>query len=353
MKIQSVKLSLPSREVTNKDVLDLISDRSKLSDREIDPILREVEFFLKYSGSDRRYWLDEGETPIQLICDAAYAALDHAQIEKTDVDVVVYVGIGRGFLEPGGSYHVANALGMAGVECYDIIDACMSWTRALQQLQALFAAGVYRRALVVNAEFNMISGGAINPANFCLESKEQIEWTFPSFTLGEGATATVVCSDTVSKEAANPWVFKFGSRPDGADLCNIPIARYESYSIGSSLTGRNGVGRFTSFGSKLVEHGREGIINVMNELIEDVGVTDAAAIFTHASSKRDWDDFADELSLKHLLYPIYPRTGNLVSASIPGAISLALDEGTIKPGDDVVGWVGSAGMSFCAYKFRV
>jgi len=349
MKIEAVKLALPSKVVTNEDVLDYIRQYSEDFRGDISSTLKEVNYYLKYSGSNTRHWLAEGETPIKLLCQATEQALEEANLSKNDIDVLIYVGIGRGFLEPGGAYHAAKALGMHDVQCYDVIDACMSWTRAMQQIQALFDGKVFKRALVVNAEFNMIKGGPVFPAVFNLESQEAVEWTFPAFTLGEGASATIVSAD----EPENRWTFNFESRADLSDLCNIPIEHYQDYCVASEKVGKNGVGRFTSYGGDLVKFGREHILSVMNKTLEHVEVDNIKGIFTHASSKRDWSNFADELNLGHLVHHTYHQTGNLVSASVPGAISLALESGKVKQGDEVLGWVGSAGMSFCAYHFKL
>ncbi|WP_374052815.1 3-oxoacyl-[acyl-carrier-protein] synthase III C-terminal domain-containing protein [Xenorhabdus taiwanensis] len=349
MKIEAVKLALPSKIVTNDDIIDLIKQHSNSFHGELETILKEIRYYLKYSGSNTRYWLNEGETPIQLLCQATEDALKAANINKEDIDVLVYVGIGRGFLEPGGAYHAANALNMHHVQCYDVIDACMSWTRAMQQLQALFDASVFRRALVVNAEFNMIENGAIYPGVFNLHDSRSVEWTFPAFTLGEGASATIISAD----DPDNLWTFNFESRADLSDLCNIPIARYEGYCVASEKIGKNGVGHFTSFGSDLVKFGRPHILSVMQKTLNNIEISNIKGIFTHASSQRDWANFASELDLDHLVHHIYPQTGNLVSASIPGAIAIAMETGKVKQNDEVIGWVGSAGMSFCAYHFRL
>ena len=76
-----------------------------------------------------------------------------------------------------------------------------------------------RRALVINAEFNMYHGGPGVPDLFRLEHAEQVNWRFPAYTIGEAATATLLARDP-----ARDWEFHFTSRTDLADLCVIPEA---------------------------------------------------------------------------------------------------------------------------------
>lgn len=351
MKLEAISLALPSRVVTNSDVLSLIRDYSHSNPAQLESTLKAVHFFLKYAGSEKRHWLAPGETPIGLLRDAGMQAIHRAGVKPDEIDLLIYVGIGRGFIEPGGAYHAANALGLGRVECFDLIDACMSWTRAMQLSQTLIQAGAYRRIMVVNAEFNMVEGGAIYPALFDLPHLENVEWTFPAFTLGEAATATIVCDETLHGQAPSPWVFEFDSRPDLADLCNIPIHAFEQFAMPSERIGKNGCGRFTSYGAKLVECGRPHILDVMQRLGRRLPLNSAKALFTHASSHRDWQDFANAAGLGDLFYSIFEKTGNIVSASVPGAIALAHQEGRIQPGDRLLGWVGSAGMSCGAFSF--
>lgn len=74
-------------------------------------------------------------------------------------------------------------------------------------------------------------------------------------------------------------------------------------------------------------------------------------VFPHASSKRDRDDGADVLGIRDRLFHIYPGYGNVVSASVPAGLALALEGGRIRRGDRLATWVGSAGMSFSACSF--
>lgn len=345
MKIEAIKAVLPTKKLTNDDILALIEKYSPISSQiEKNKALRKIRFLLSYSGANIRNWLNLDEKPIDLISSAFEQALAEAKCDKNEIDLIIYTGVGRGFLEPSGAYHVAGSLGLKKAECFDILDACMSWSRALSLVYALFRTGQYNRALIVNAEFNLSSGNAIFPSVFRLPSVEAIQWSFPAYTLGEAATATIVSCDPERE-----WEFHFKSRPDLADLCNIPLFGYKGYCKPSDRIGLNGIQKFTSFGADLHRLGFEEIINVFKCL--KAPVEKIRAIFPHASSKKDWDNFGEALSIKDLIWHIYPTCGNVVSASVPVGITSAIDAGKIKRGDRIVGWVGSAGMSFAAYSF--
>ena len=97
---------------------------------------------------------------------------------------------------------------------------------------------------------------------------------------------------------------------------------------GISLAGRSGAMdayRFTSFGSELSAHGMSLAIDVFRQLAIDKSAIQK--IFPHASSKRDWNNGADTLGVKELMFHIYPDYGNVVSASVPAGIALAREKG--------------------------
>ncbi|WP_107657366.1 3-oxoacyl-[acyl-carrier-protein] synthase III C-terminal domain-containing protein [Nocardia suismassiliense] len=345
MKLCSVAAGLPSRTVTNADILDLIAEHSSVGfDGDLDDTLRKIDTYLRYTGSDERHWLDTGERPLELLRDATTTALSQAEIDAGEVDLLIYTGIGRGFLEPGGAYHCAAALGFDKAHCFDIIDACMSWTRAAQVAESMLRSGQYRTAVIVNAEFSLRMGGMVFPHLFTLPNAESLASIFPAYTLGEAASATVLSADD-----GDPWNFRFISRPDLAPLCNVTLPGYEGFCEPSDKVAANGTGYFTSFGAEMHEIGVPDTLSVFRSL--DVDPENVSALFTHASSKRQWQLMADTVGLGKVIHHVFPTTGNIVSASVPTAMASAIESGVLQRGERAVGWVGSAGMSFGAFSF--
>lgn len=346
MHLDSIQAVFPSRVVSNDEIIELVrrhSERSFAGD--LPDTLALIERLLVLSGARSRRWLAEGETPIALLEAAALRALAEAGVDQRDVDLLIYVGVGKGFLEPGQSYLVAQALGMDRVECFDILDACMSWTRAMHLADGLLELGRYRRILIVNAELNTFEGGPLFPCNYRLQSRAQLEWTFASYTIGGAATATLVSADR-----DRPWAWRFASRPDLADLCTIPGSGHALFAKASEKIGKNGDYQFASYGKELHAHAREPAVALMRAILAEHG--EVQRIFPHASSFKEWDTFAGDLEVRDRVHHMYPDYGNLVSASVPAGIAVAIADGLVRRGDRLAGWVGSAGMSFAAYTFR-
>ncbi len=201
MHLDSVQVAFPSRVVSNAQIIEHVRRHSRESfEGDLEDTLARIDKLLVVSGAQRRRWLADGETPIALIESAVTRALADAGVDKRDVDLVIYVGVGKGFLEPGQSYLVAHALGMDRAECFDVLDACMSWTRAMHIADGFLQMRRYRRILIVNGEINTFEGGPLFPCNYRLQHREQLAWTFASYTIGAAATATLVSADHDS-----PW----------------------------------------------------------------------------------------------------------------------------------------------------
>ncbi len=191
MIIKSVAASLPSRIVTNDDMIEMIREQSMEYQGDVGKLLRKINALLKMSGLKERRWCDRHESPIDHVAKATRAALEESYLQKKHIDLLIYVGVGRGFIEPGNAHMIANTLGFTNAQCFDVVDACMSWIRALHLVDSLFKTGGYKNALIINAEFST-TGNAAGKKLFSLKSDEELEYTFPYFTIGEAATATLL-----------------------------------------------------------------------------------------------------------------------------------------------------------------
>jgi 3-oxoacyl-[acyl-carrier-protein] synthase III len=344
MIIENVAASFPARKVSNEEVVDLVRSHSRDFDGDLHKTLRVVKTLLDRSGLITRNWRAEGERPIDHVANAVRSALQGTVLEPRDIDLFIYVGIGGGFREPANSYLVAKSLGFVRAECFDVIDACMSWTRAVSLVDSLFKTGQYRNAMIVNAEFNMTEGGPLFPANFQLTGHEELEHVLPSYTIGEAATATLLLPDSPGN-----FRFTFHSKPELADLCTIPMAGFEGFCELTDNVGKLGAGRFSAMGAALHHHlGQE-----LPHLLKKAEMTgqEADIVFTHSSSSTEWNKAGQENGFAHKIFHTYPSTGNIVSASIPVALAEADGVGRLKKGQRVMFLMGSAGMSFAACTF--
>ncbi len=344
MRIESIGVSVPSRKITNDDILRMLEEKSN----GISPIIlktyqRMVRGLFTMAGSDIRYVRDDekGEKASFFIIDAMKTALEKANLTTKDIDLLIYCGVGKGFLEPANGYFYAQKMAMT-CSCFDIVDACMSWIRALEISYEFFKSGRYKHVMILNGEFNIQHGF---PDNFKIKNLRQIEYTFPTYTIGEAATATIL------SPSESEWKFAYKSVPALADLCTIPLDGYDNFVEPNKRLGKNGLYNFVSYGKELFDAARRYLVPVVQELVADLNEPDI--YFPHAASDAAYLTASRDICLPQdkMFAKVFPNFGNIVSASIPMGMDMALKEGKLKRGHKVVLCPASAGMVYSAVRF--
>lgn len=336
MKIASLAYRVPSWKVSN-DVLLTYMDKCNPSVPALkkQPYLKIVEKLLRQTGAETRYLRDPhtNEKVSDLILGAMNDALEQANLSATDIDLLIYCGVGRGFLEPANAYFYAHASGMYRANCFDITDACMSWIRATHVAQLMLKAGTFKRVMIINGEFHL---GFHD--NWEIRDLKSLAYSFPMYTIGEAATATIlVASD-------EDWEFNFLSKTEFSDLCTIPLPSHANFVEPTEKIGHNGFYKFVSYGKELFQAGTASIGELIRTTIKDVGRN--VWYFPHAPSKKIYEEDMPKYGVpaEKVYLKVYPQFGNLVSASVPVGLSLAQAEGVLQPGDPIALIPVSAGL---------
>ncbi len=139
MHIRTIQHAVPSKKVTNDDIMATFRQESehRLSKQQMAALEKQVRETLDTAGTQVRYKLDTGEKAIDFVLAAGRKAIAEAGIKPGDVDFLIYTGVGRGWLEPAMANVVQSELGMPNATCFDILDACATWLRAMQVAHSL------------------------------------------------------------------------------------------------------------------------------------------------------------------------------------------------------------------------
>jgi 3-oxoacyl-[acyl-carrier-protein] synthase III len=342
LQYRAIEYVLPSRKLTNDDMIRMVSDNSRefLTPRELAVIERKTRWLFRSMGTDVRYWCAEGEVASDLCVKAGERALDAAGMAADDIDLLIYVGVGRGFMEPATANVFQDKLGLRRATCFDVLDACASWLRAIHIAQSFLATGAYRHIMILNGEFNRTLG------NFGLRSTQEFDFRFPTYTVGEAATATIVtASDTEDGYRAD-----FRTYGDQRDLCLIPLPNWEEYLAkdGHSLQPYE----FYSWGRRLMEFGLEKLVEQATELTSFHTPT-PDLVFFHAASDGMSREGMRRMGIDaDLGFYTHHRFGNTVSATLPMAMAVARADGRLQEGSEALVAFASAGVSTALLRFR-
>jgi 3-oxoacyl-[acyl-carrier-protein] synthase III len=347
MRLIGIDCQIPSTKVFNEDIVELVkfySDgRYKGSLDDLETLIRR---FLKLTGSRTRFWRAEDEKPLSLINTAVERSLKMAGIKKDEIGLMIYSGIDRGFIEPSNASVLCKALGISKARCFDIVDACMGWSSAVQTAYSFLNTNeALKYAMLINAEFPMDKKGTILPENYVINNVSELDWKAPSFTLGEACSVCIF-----KKEKELPLQFAFHEEAIHADLCSIPLMNSEKY-LPDEESPKADM-RFYSMGAQLLEKGMQPAVNVLQELFEKMK-DKPKMIFPHSISHKVIEEASRKAGINVKSYSTFQELGNLATVSIPSAITKALLNHDINHDDKIVGWVASAGMKFSAFEIQL
>lgn len=335
MNIASIACSLPERVVTNDELLAAIAEQSAPHlDGQLEPVLRQFRALFRLSGTRERRRRAAGERAFDFAKRAAEQALERAALRAADIDLMLYVGVGRGWIEPGMATYFLHKLGMTRATGFDVLDACLSWLRALHIAYHFIRNGVYRNVMILNAEFN-----TPEYMQMAIKHPEEVAYRFAQLTIGEAATATILAS---GETAVEPH-FEFKTDPSRHDLCKIPLPNIASYSDSERCPNTDPL-VFFAYSAELFAAAQE-MIPAIYASSPELRRRRYDIAFSHSASKTIMDGLADRLGAGDKLVNLYPIYGNTVSASIPTAMAWAVDHGRLRRDMQMMLCMGSAGFS--------
>ncbi|MFQ5918278.1 MAG: 3-oxoacyl-ACP synthase III family protein [Candidatus Binatia bacterium] len=337
MKILNVSYALPGKVVSNENLIDEIveTNRSHLSSRELQILVGRMKRFFRMSGTVIRYHRGIGERSLDFAMRAGREALEKAGARPEDVDLLIYAGVGRGWMEPATAYLFQSELGLKFATCFDVLDACASWIRSLAIAKSFLDQKIYKLIMILNCEFSFREY-----ANFEFKSTKDLENYFSAFTIGEAATATLLTSDGANDDS----LFSFRTWGEMHGLCKIPLPNVQDFTPRNASDGLKPMSFFTMPGelvsftvNKLVGHFNE--TQAIASRLHDIVIGHAVSVPSHSTVIR-------LLNLDpSRTFETHSRFGNTVSASLPLAIAVAEAEGRLERGMRVLLLMGSAGVS--------
>ncbi len=337
MKILNISYALPSLRVCNQDLMGEILERSRkhLSLGDLKKLERKIKKFFRMSGTDTRYHRNGGERAWDFAVNAGRKALDAAGVDPEDIDLLIYAGVGRGWIEPATANLFQHELGLGRATCFDVMDACASWIRCLSIAKSFLDQAAYRMVMILNCEFNFREY-----ANLEITHIDNLEDSFSAYTIGEAATATILANDG-DKQNCN---FSFRTWGEKHGLCKIPLPNAADFTPENGHRPITPMSFFTSPAelftftiSKLIGHFRE---------TPPIALQEHDLIIGHAVSGSATTRVARKLGLDPArVFETHSRFGNTVSASLPLGLAIAESEGRLKRGMRVLLLMGSAGVT--------
>jgi 3-oxoacyl-[acyl-carrier-protein] synthase-3 len=130
--------AVPDRVVTN-DELSRLMDTTD-------------EWIRTRTGIQKRHWVNEGETGVDLAHRATQRALEMSGLAPGDLDAIVYATSSPDHFAPGNGVYLQRLLGISTIPALDVRAQCSGFIYALSVADAWIRTGQFRHILVVGSE---------------------------------------------------------------------------------------------------------------------------------------------------------------------------------------------------------
>ena len=312
----------PEKILTNDDIAKIVDTSD--------------EWIKTRTGVKERRVVGEGEATSDIATEAARRALQSANIESGDVDLIIVATSTPDFFFPATACIVQHNIGAKNAAAFDLEAACSGFLYSLSIGNSLISTGVYDNILIIGAE------------------------VFYNFLDWEDRTTCVLFGDGAGAAILKPTSEK-----------NCIIATY----LGADGSGEDTI-KFPAGGSRLPAS-QETVIQKLhyvkmrgNETFKfavramsdsvlivlkqcDISLKEVDWLIPHQANIRIMQAVADRISLpREKVIVNIDRYGNTSAASIPIALDEAVREGKIKEGDLIVMVAFGAGMTWASSVVR-
>jgi len=129
---------LPKKILTNRDLESMVDTTD--------------EWIVERTGIHQRHIISDDETTSSMALAASQQALKNADLNATDLDLIIVATITPDKVMPCAACVLQNQLGARQVMAFDLGAACAGFVYALATAQQFIETGRYRTVLVVGAE---------------------------------------------------------------------------------------------------------------------------------------------------------------------------------------------------------
>ncbi len=298
---------LPAQRVTNDDLAAHLADKG---------IETSDEWIFSRSGISARHFAAPEQNSSDLAVEAAKKALEMAGLGVDQIDLVIVASSTPDFHGsfPSTACVVQKKLGMANHSAaFDVQAVCSGFVYAVSVADAFIKSGAHKTVLVIGSEvFSRILNFADRTT--CV-------------LFGDGAGAVVLAA------SSEPGILASKLHADGShsDILSIPGNLAGGAVTGSGFLYMDGPAVFKLAVSVLAE--------VANEALAHAHMTaaDIDWLIPHQANIRIMKSTGKKLGLPEAKMVVtVDQHGNTSAASIPLALDVAVRDGRVKPGDNVL-----------------
>jgi len=288
---------LPKKIITNDDLAQWVDTSD--------------EWIKQRTGIAQRHMVADGELTSDLAINAANEALNHAGVAASDIDLIVVATTTPDDTFPSTATKVQHKLGANKAFAFDVQAVCAGFVYALSVAESMMIAQKATKALVIGAE----------------SFTKLLDWNDRGTCVlfGDGAGAVVLEAEEAPD---NFGILASSLHSDGAyrDILYVDG--------GPSVNGD--VGHVRMEGQDVFRHAVDKLASVMQEVLDQAGISadEVDWLVPHQANIRIINGMQRKFGLSsERVVRTVDKHANTSAASIPLALSQAVHDGRIQPGD--------------------
>lgn len=261
---------------------------------------------------------------------SARRALACADLDASDLDLVIYGGVSNDELCPNSASGVQVALGAERAAAMDLNTACTSFCYGLAAASGLIRTGAVRNAVVIGVE--LIS--------------RYMDWSNRNVAVlfGDGAAA-VVLQATDEQEGLLDSVL-------GCDAQARDTLRVRGFGCGYAGMGITLGDTIWDFdGQQIFKRAVQAMARASQEVLERGGITadQVDLVVPHQANLRIIESVAKYagIPMERVMLTV-EKYGNMSAATVPVALVEALEEGRVEPGSHLLMPAFGGGLTYCS-----
>jgi len=310
---------LPEKVLTNDDLSKIV----ETSD----------EWIVTRTGIKERRIAADDEFTSHLGSKAAPKALEQAQMDAEQVELIIVATITPDTLTPATACYIQQQIGAAKAVAFDISAACSGFLYAMKLAKRLIESEAFSNALIIGAEK--------------LSSFVNWEDRTTCVLFGDGAGAAVlrasgpndgrILSTDIGTDGAQTHLLNI---PGGGSACPITLQNANEH-----------LATLAMLGKEVFKHAVTRMKNSANCVIEKAGLKpeDITLVIPHQANLRIIDAIASRLDVDNeKVFVNLHKYGNTSAAAIAIALDEAHRSGKIQRGDHIIMVAFGAGLTWAA-----
>lgn len=299
---------VPENVVTNKDLEKVMNTTN--------------EWIVERTGIEERRWFNpDKDTVSNMATRATKLALERAQLDAREIEFIVFATITPDYFFPGSGVLLQRELGLQGIGALDIRNACSGFIYALSIADQFIKTGMYKTVLVVGAE---IQSSALDKSD---------EGRSSSVIFADGAGAAILQATDEKKGILSTHLHADGDYAEELYVKDPGSSRKTRLSK-ELIDGKTF--NLTMNGNAVFKHAVVRFSEVIMEALRQNGHSpeDIDLLVPHQANLRISNFVQKQFNLPdEKVFNNIMHYGNTTAASIPIAMSEALEKGKIRDGD--------------------